>query len=327
MESIWELLKEKPENKPKNQDTCCYCSGMFKLSEEGFFICSNKKCGIVRDHTIDNTPEWSFYDGDSFTTNPIRCGPPINKLLEESSIGCKILCSGKTSSEMRKIARFADWSMPYKEKTRYDDFMYIERMALNAHIHQMIVRQAFEHYTKISERQSFRGLNRDGIIAASIYIACRIENFPRTPKEIAKIFQLDTTSATKGCKNAMTILNEIEQEMPSESRTIYANTNPLDFIDRYCSHLQINEDFTKLAKFMAIQIDKKNLIPENTPQSIAAGIIYVISQEFKLDISDQRIKTISDTSEVTIIKCYRKIDTLKKTLIPLNMYEKYKINV
>ncbi len=321
MDSIWKLLKEQPEP-PKNvQDTCSYCQSVFRLSEDGFFICSNSKGSIMVDHTIDTNPEWSFYDGDSFTSNPIRCGPPINKLLEESSIGCKILCSGKTTSEMRKIARFADWSMPYKEKTRYDDFMYIERMALNSYIPQMIIRQAFEFYTRISERQSFRGLNRDGIIAASIYIACRIENFPRTPKEIAKIFQLDTTSATKGCKNAMTILNEIEQELPSECRTTYANTNPLAFIDRYCSHLCMDEKFTKLAKFMAIQIEKKNIIPENTPQSIAAGIVYVISQEFHLGISQKQIQSISDTSEVTITKCYRKIDAIKETLIPLNFYK------
>jgi transcription initiation factor TFIIIB Brf1 subunit/transcription initiation factor TFIIB len=123
MDLIWKLLKEQPEPKKELQDTCSYCQSAFRLSEDGFYICSNSKCSIMVDHTIDTNPEWSFYDGDSFTSNPIRCGPPINKLLEESSIGCKILCSGKTTTEMRKIARFADWSMPYKEKTRYDDFM------------------------------------------------------------------------------------------------------------------------------------------------------------------------------------------------------------
>jgi len=324
MDSLWSLLKEQPDIKPVKHDACLYCKSSYKLSEDGFLICSNKSCSIIIEHTIDNTPEWSFYDGDAFTSNPIRCGPPINKLLEESSIGCKVLCSGKTSPEMRKIARFADWSMPYKEKTRYDDFMYIERMAVNAYIPMMIVRKAFDFYTRISEKQSFRGLNRDGIIAASIYIACRIEKFPRTPKEIAKIFQLDTTSSTKGCKNAMTILNEIEKDLPVECRTTYSNTNPLSFIDRYCSHLLMNEQFTKLAKFMAIQIEKNNLIPENTPQSIAAGIVYVISQEFHLDISQKSIQAISDTSAVTITKCYRKIDAIKTTLIPQSLYEKYK---
>ena len=54
---------------------------------------------------------------------------------------------------------------------------------------------------KISKQKTFRGLNRHGIIAASIYISCSINNYPRTAKEIATIFNLDCTSATKGCKN------------------------------------------------------------------------------------------------------------------------------
>lgn len=302
-------------------DTCIFCESAVNLSEDGFFVCVNSKCSAVITEMVDQGPEWGFYED----TNPTRCGMPINTLLEQSSIGCKVLCNGSTSLQMRKIARFADWaSMPYREKTRWDDFQWIERMSGNAFIPKMIVNEACQYYTIISSTQSFRGLNRDGIIAASVYIACRIRNFPRTPKEIAKIFQLDTTSATKGCKNAMSIINEIEKEIPMEHKTQYSNTNPHSFIERYCSKLYITTELIKLAQFMAIQIEKQNLIPENTPHSIAAGIIYVMSQEFGLNITQKDIQQISDTSEVTITKCYRKIDSIKHLIIPKIMYEKYK---
>ena len=42
-------------------------------------------------------------------------------------------------------------------------------------------------HKKLSEHRTYRGLNRDSIIAASVYIACSIYNHPRTAKEIAKI--------------------------------------------------------------------------------------------------------------------------------------------
>ena len=54
----------------------------------------------------------------------------------------------------------------------------------------------------ISEQKMFRGMNRDGIKSASIYLSCRLNNNPRTPQEIAQIFKLDKTSATKGCSMA-----------------------------------------------------------------------------------------------------------------------------
>jgi hypothetical protein len=86
----------------------------------------------------------------------------------------------------------------------------------------------------------------------------------------------------------------------------------------------MNTELTKLAQFIAIQISKKNLIPENTPQSVAAGIMLFMTHEFKLNISEHDIQLISDTSGVTINKCCRKMDGLKQQLIPPAIYIKYK---
>ena len=76
----------------------------------------------------------------------------------------------------------------------------------------------------ITEKKTFRGLNRDGIIAASIYIASRINSIPR--KEIATIFYLDNTSATRGCKNAISIINDSEFDFNNEDKTLLCNTTP-----------------------------------------------------------------------------------------------------
>ena len=102
--------------------------------------------------------------------------------------------------------------MPYREKSQYDEFQYITNMSQNAGIPKMIIEDAMHYHKKISGTKTFRGVNRDGIIAASIYISCRVNNYIRTAKEIADIFNLDNTSATKGCKNALAIINEIDRE-------------------------------------------------------------------------------------------------------------------
>ena len=188
----------------------------------------------------------------------------------------------------------------------------------------MIIDDALRFYKKISEAKTYRGLNRDGIIAASIYISCRVNNYPRTAKEIADIFNLDNTSATKGCKNVMTIMNEIEHN-DNEEKIVLNKTTPIAFIERYCSKLNINSELTKLCKFIALKIEKQNLIPENTPHSIAAGIIYFISQLCNLNISKNLINNISKISEVTINKCFKKLEYYKFELIPKVILEKYNI--
>jgi transcription initiation factor TFIIIB Brf1 subunit/transcription initiation factor TFIIB len=61
------------------------------------------------------------------------------------------------------------------------------------------------------------------------------------------------------------------------------------------------------------------LIPDNTPHSIAAGIIYFVCQLFDVTHSKNDIAAICKVSEVTISKCYRKLESIKGNLIPPSM--------
>ena len=308
------------------RETCELCNSALAYVENKLLTCTNIKCGIIYKDVLDQTAEWRYYGADdSNMSDPTRCGMPINPLLKESSYGCKVVCSSKSSYEMRKIRRYTEWqSMPYREKSQYDEFERIKIMSNNAGIPKIIIDEAMRQHKKLSEMKTFRGCNRDGIIAASVYIAGRIHNYPRTAKEIASIFILDTTSATKGCKNAMNLLNSMEKDDINSDKTHFCQTKPIAFIERYCSRLNLNKELTMVCKFVANKIEKNNLIPENTPHSVAAGIIYFVSQSCNLNISKKNVNMCSEISEVTINKCYKKLEKMKNDLIPNVILEKYK---
>ena len=341
---LWNIFDSEIENPEKikvpleciygsgNREFCERCENILAFSEEGFLTCTNNKCGIIYRDLVDQSAEWRYYGADdNQNSDPTRCGMPINPLLEESSYGCKVLCIGSMSYEMRKIRRYTEWqSMPYKEKSQYDDFQIITTMAHNAGIPKMIIDDAIIYHKKISESDTtFRGDNRDGILAASIYIACRINNYPRTAKEIASIFHLDATSATKGCKNALSIINTLEKDMNNKEKTNFGKTKPEAFIERYCSKLNINNELTKLCQFISMKIEKMDVMPENTPPSIAAGVVYFVSQLCKLNISKRDVKNVSETSEVTINKCYKKLEKITKdeNIIPAAILKKYNLEI
>jgi len=307
------------------RETCIKCNNMLLETDEGFLGCSNLSCGRLYTDILDQGAEWRFYGADdNHSSDPTRCGMPSNPLLLESSMGCKIICPARSSYEMRKIRRYAEYNgMPYAEKMRYEEFQRIGVFANQAGISKMIIDDAMRYHAKISSKKSFRGDNRDGIIAATIYIASRNNNCPRTAKEIATIFHLDNTSATRGCKNASSIINELEHDMNNAEKTLLCNTTPSSFIERYCSRLNINDELTKLCKFIALRIHQQNIIPENTPHSIAAGILFFVSQRFNLNISKQAISIISEISEVTINKCFKKMEVIATQLIPSMILEKY----
>lgn len=310
---------------PGSRETCDICESQVMMTDEGFYACSNMKCGVIFKDYLDETAEWRYYGAnDNKGSDPTRCGMPVNPLLKESSYGCKIICTNKSSYEMRKIRRYTEWqSMPYKEKTHYDEFQRIQIMANNAGIPKFIIDDALRYHKMISEQKTFRALNRDGIIAASIYISGRINNFPRTAKEIAAVFHLDNSSATKGCKNAITILNKLEKNVEGSEKTILCQTKPISFIERYCSKLNINKELTQVCKFIAVQIEKKNLIPENTPHSVAAGIVYFVAQVCNLNISKANVRNVSEISEVTINKCFKKLEKIQDVLMPAVIRKKY----
>ena len=77
--------------------------------------------------------------------------------------------------------------------------------------------------------------------------------------------------------------------------------------------------------FIAIIIEKKDLIPENTPHSIAAGVVYYVSQLCNLNICKKKVNIVSEISEVTINKCFKKLETLDIELVPSTIINKYSI--
>ena len=307
------------------RENCDLCSSAVAYSENKLLACTNPYCGVIYKDVLDQAAEWRYYGAeDSSMVDPTRCGMPINPLLKESSYGCKVVCNGRSSYEMRKIRRYTEWqSMPYKEKAQYDEFEKIKALSRQAGIPKIIIDEALRQHKKLSELKTFRGCNRDGIIAASVYIAGRIHNYPRTAKEIATVFVLDNTSATKGCKNAVSLLNKMEDDTGLIDKTKFHQTKPTAFIERYCSRLNLNKELTMVCKFVANKIETNNIIPENTPHSVAAGIVYFVAQTCNLNISKKNVNTVSEISEVTINKCYKKLDKIKDNLIPDCIIKKY----
>ena len=371
-------------------DVCISCNnGVIQWSDENIPICSNRECGVMyHDTMMDQSPEWKFFKSDDKNNgnDPTRCGNPINPLLEESSIGCKISLPSHASSEMRRIKRWMDWQlMPYNEKALYDAFQYITTMAQLSGIAKTIIDRACWWYREFSLHEQHRGVKLASLKAASLDMASREFGCPRTPFEIAEIFKIDKKDAAKGCsiaedirnhmsRNASHTQNELKRQASSEkldrvlvddqeTNTTMHDTHtptsihdththtsththphtqahthtpiyeelfsvtPSSFMERYCSKLKFNQELTILSRFIAQKIEKENLITDNMPHAISAGIIFFISVHCHLPITKTEIKNISGISEVTINKCFKKINLFHVHLLPKCILDKYNQNM
>ena len=323
-----ENMEQDPEciyTTSKDSNLCIECNSPVMIMDEGFPTCTNAECCIIYKDTLDYSPEWRFFNPEDRNGNdPTRCGNPINPLLIESSFGCKILCNQKSSYEMKRIRKWTEWqSMPHKEKSLYDEFQFITLMAQNAGIAKIFIDDAMSIHKDISEQKMFRGLNRDGIKAASIYLACRLNGHPRTAYEIAEIFNLDKASATNGCSMAVNIKHNIERSSESGNDANLGSTQPISFIDRFCSKLNYNNELVMVCRFVAKKVHEKNMITDNIPQAVAAGIVYFTGINCNQNVIKQDVKIITGVSEVTINKCYKKLELNKNKLLPEKILKKY----
>ena len=315
-----------PSLKGEEREFCEKCNTRLVVSEDGFMVCSNQECGVVYTDIVLQTAEWTYYGtDDNKNSDPTRCGMPINPYLKDSSYSCKIMSSSKMTYEMRKIMKYNDRkSMPHKELTLYRDFQRISHMAQIGNIPKIIIDDAIDYHHLISKNPlSRRGENREGIIAASIYLACRKNNCPRTTKEIAQIFNLNHKNVSWGFKNVQSFINEHEDQLFENEKTDLAVTTPKSFIQRFCSKLNINNELTNLCLFISIKVEKDNIMPTNTPPSIAAGVVYFISCFCNLNITKYQVKQVSEISEVTINKCYKTLEENTHKLIPTTIMKKY----
>ena len=117
--------------------------------------------------------------------------------------------------------------------------------------------------------------------------------------------------------------NNIERNMDPSQKTELGTTTPSAFIDRYCSRLNILSELAILAKFIAQKVEKNSIVCDNTPQSVAAGIVYFVAHICKLEITKTDIKNICGVSEVTTNKCFKKLFNIRSQLVPQCILDKY----
>jgi len=270
------------------------------MIDEGLITCSI--CGNTINNIVDS-PEWKNYENGK---NGTRCGMPVNTLLPKSSLGTII--SNKNGNNYR-INMYQKWnSMPYKERSLYKIFNAIDDVCNSNSLPTIIATTSKSLYKTISETKISRGKNRQGIIAACVYNACKECNVPRSNKEISSFFEIDPKIMTKGCKNFTEIFrmsNQRDKRIQSQK-----NITICDFIDRFCSKLNLSDlDTNHIMKLSEI-CNKDSIINENTPPSMASGCILLYIKLIDSNISKKEISEICRISEVTINKCYKKIKEL-----------------
>ena len=286
------------------------------IYDYGAYYCGY--CGVLIKKILNQKHEYNnYYDNNNY--NPCRVGSATNILLPKSSLGT-IIFNKTNNYNYNKMAKYNSWNaMPYKERSQWKIFTLITQVCIKYKLPKIIIEDSKIYYKHISENIISRGANRKGLIAGCVYNSCKKQKVPRSCKEIAEMFNIELKDMTRGCKKFNEIWRLVNKNVGlNKNNTFYRSTNPLDYIDRFCSKLSLPNKIKNVAEIIAIKsiTFNYNIVNDNTAPSISAGSVYLVCMLFNYNISKKDISNICKISEVTITKCYKKLDAHKRDLIP-----------
>ena len=309
---IDEKQKSKTEEGRKDGDEdniCPYCDTDTMVSEDLGYECIN--CGYVGDNVVEQTAEWRYYGiNDTRGYNPTRTGNIINPLLPKSSMGTFI-----GGNKYSNIQRLHTWSsMPSNERSLWMIYKKINRLLQNSDITNKIIEESKYYYKMITENDNklkgilTRGSIRQGLIAACIYISCKNNGVPKHSAEIASLCNIDENLVTKGLKKF------VEIEKRKKLNINNKQTKPSEFINIYCNKLNLSNNIKRLCMVLCDRTIKLGILKNNTPPSVASGIVYLVIIKLNLNVSKNKLIEIIKISEVTLNKTFKKLNSLSEYL-------------
>ena len=291
--------------KPKNDNICnsCKSENMVVDESQGYNVCMN--CGVINNTYLNKNPIFSK-EGDSGGNSSYGC--PTNFFFPKSALGTKIKFKGYN----RMSALQRQGQMPYKEKSLMEELLKIQDKCKQYNITQSIIDTSKILYKKVNDSKHTKGIrkgknrimrciNRRSMIAACVFYACKLQNEPRSPKEIADIYSLEIKHVNKGYRKFMDFINleELQHNFTSSRST--------DFIKRFADKLEMSEKYIKYSMDISNNINKLDLASTHEPPSVAAGCILLVVNMYSLPINKKQISEVFSISDVTISKTYRRI--------------------
>ena len=172
----------------------------------------------------------------------------------------------------------------------------LDRMASGMGLPRNVRETAAMIYRKAVNKNLIRGRSIEGVVAASLYAACRQCNVPRTLDEIA-------AASRVGRKE----IGRTYRFMTRELQLKLMPTSPQDYISRFCSELKLSGEVQSKSIEIIKNANDKELTSGRGPTGVAAAAIYIASILCNERRTQREVADIAGVTEVTIRNRYKEL--------------------
>jgi len=287
-------------------DKCKRCNrgSILTDSNTGEMFCS--KCGFVAtDRVEQDGPEWRSFSKEE-GENRTRTGTPTSLAMHDMGLATIINPQNKdatgkplTAAMRSTIERLRNWDNRSQVHEPVDRnfrqaFSELDRLKTKLALSDAVIEKTAYIYRKALDKGLVRGRSIPGLIAASLYAACRNTETPRTLTDVANGINIKRKDIAR-CYRLL--LRELDLKMPV--------VNPVKCISRISSIADLSEKTKRKAVEILEYATKIELSAGKDPMGLAAAALYlscVINGENK---TQKDIAVAAGVTEVTIRNRYK----------------------
>lgn len=269
---------------------------------------SCRHCGLViSENIIDQGPEWRAFDIEQ-RNNRTRTGAPITYTIHDKGLSTMIDWRNKDiygrdipARNRAQWYRLRKWQKRLRTGSpRQRNLAFalteLDRDSSKLGLPRSVREEGAKIYRQAVDNKLVRGRSIEGVVAASLYAACRICKIPRTLDEIAEVSRVTKKEVGRTYRFLSRKLN-IKLLPPS----------PADYIPRYASDLGLSGEAEAKAIDIISKAKENGLSSGRNPNGIAAAAIYIASVLLGEKRTQREVSEVANVTEVTIRNRYKEM--------------------
>jgi transcription initiation factor TFIIB len=298
-------LNDEPPSQLKRECPECGNDRFIRDYETAEVVCVG--CGFVITDKIFNTgPEWRAFDVEQ-REKRTRVGAPITQTIHDKGLSTMIGWSSrdyynkKLSSEKRaQLYRMRKWQRRIRvsdstERNLASALSSMSKICSSMNLPKNILETASVIYRRILKKQ-MRGRLIVGVVAASVYMACRKCGIARTLDDVAYSSGIKKKEVGKHYRYIVKELREFVPPLP-----------PSYYVSRFVNNLELAGGVETIALQILTVAKKFRLTSGRGPQGIAAAATYIASNIVNDRRTQREVAEVANVTEVTIRNRYKEL--------------------
>ena len=276
------------------------CKNLYPITD---FVTGEITCGscgsVILEKAVDIGPEHIGFSKEEYESN-IRTGRKLTLKISDMGLSTTIERSNKdstgkslSSENVRIFHRLRLWDRNSKYKQQYQSFnkafTLLDAMKSKLGLPDVVVEKSAYLFRKAAAKKILSGRSTLGILCATIYLACRLTNTPRTLQDVA-------IAGNVKRKYLQRVYRFLMKELDVNPESF----SPVDFIERISNSIGAGNKTRRDALRLMQTVQESGISTSKNPMAMAATVVHLAAFKNKEKISQIKIAEFSGISAVTI---------------------------